>query len=277
MGRRAMNAKQRGFTLLELLVIAGLVSFGALILVPALARMPGNPKALLCRTNLKQLTAAWAMYASDHGGTLVASSSGVTGRPNWMTGLIDFSPANTSNYDVTRDITVSPLAGYLGQRWTLVKCPADLSAVVVGAVKKPRVRSVSMNHAFGQGEWLDGAYNPYQTVWRVYGKVAEVMVPARTFVFVDEHPQSINDAAFAVNCTGASQPSTARIIDFPASYHADGACGFSFADGRAETHKWLSNPMKPPVGSSDPLSLNVASPAAWVDLAWLAQNTTVRR
>ena len=54
---------------------------------------------------------------------------------------------------------------------------------------------------------------------------------------VDEHPDSINDAALANACTGADAPGTAQIIDFPANYH-NGACGFNFADGHAEIHHW---------------------------------------
>ena len=55
-------------------------------------------------------------------------------------------------------------------------------------------------------------------------------------IMVDEHPDSINDAAVANACTGADAPGTAQIIDFPANYH-NGACGFNFADGHAEIHK----------------------------------------
>jgi hypothetical protein len=142
--------------------------------------------------------------------------------------------------------------------------------VVIGGIRKPRVRSVSMSHTFGQGEWLD------YTVWRTYSKGADIMIPARTFLFIDEHPDSINDGSFANNCTGASQPSSTLIIDFPASYHENGGCGISFADGRAEIHRWLSPIMKPPV-SGGSIVLNIPAPGAWVDVAWLAQNTTVRK
>jgi prepilin-type processing-associated H-X9-DG protein len=52
-----------------------------------------------------------------------------------------------------------------------------------------------------------------------------------TFVFVDEHPDSINDGAFF------SPQSKSQFVDIPATYH-NRACGFSFADGHAEIHKW---------------------------------------
>jgi prepilin-type processing-associated H-X9-DG protein len=56
--------------------------------------------------------------------------------------------------------------------------------------------------------------------------------PSQAFVFLDEHPDSIDDGYFLV------------ILDqkevwgnLPANYH-NGACGFSFADGHAEIRKW---------------------------------------
>jgi prepilin-type N-terminal cleavage/methylation domain-containing protein len=267
----------RGFTLVELLTVIGVISLGVMMLAPALAATRPNAKTFLCRNNLKQLTAAWSMYAGDSNDRLVASSSGITGRPAWISGLIDYNPAHSANWDFNQDIARSPLWPYLQQTWTLLRCPADPSFVTVAGSRRSRVRSISMNHAFGQGEWLNGSYSPYQTVWRIYGQRAEVLRPAKTFLFIDEHPDSINDGSFAVACTGADQATTTKIIDFPASDHGNGACGMSFADGRSETHKWLSAIIKPPVGLSGDIVLNVPAPGAWVDVSWLAENTTVRR
>jgi prepilin-type processing-associated H-X9-DG protein len=70
-------------------------------------------------------------------------------------------------------------------------------------------------------------------VYQHYIKFSDMLTPgpAQTWVFVDEHPDSINDAGFF-------NPSTSSVItDTPATYH-NGACGFSFADGHAEIHKW---------------------------------------
>jgi prepilin-type processing-associated H-X9-DG protein len=57
--------------------------------------------------------------------------------------------------------------------------------------------------------------------------------PAETWVYLDEHPCSINDAGFF-------NPHAASWIDQPASYH-NGAAGFSFADGHSEIHKWIAS------------------------------------
>ena len=64
-----------------------------------------------------------------------------------------------------------------------------------------------------------------------------------TWLTLDEHPDSINDAFFVTD------PNVNNWQDIPASYH-NGACGFSFADGHAEVHKWLSAASKYPVDFS---------------------------
>jgi prepilin-type processing-associated H-X9-DG protein len=65
--------------------------------------------------------------------------------------------------------------------------------------------------------------------------------PAKTWLTLDEHPDSINDAFFVTD------PAVNNWQDIPASYH-NGAAGFSFADGHAEVKKWLSATSKYPVG-----------------------------
>jgi prepilin-type N-terminal cleavage/methylation domain-containing protein len=266
-----------GFTLLELLVVIAMIALGASILVPALARTRPNSQAFKCLDNLRQLTAAWSMYNGDYNNSLLTCENGISGRVNWCTGVLSFS-ATSLNWDVNQAIARSPLWSYTGSNAAAFKCPADQSAVSVNGVWKPRVRSYSMSQAFSTGTWLDKAPNPGQTVWRTYANGAQIVIPARTFLFVDEHPSSINDSAFANVCTGAQPtdpPSAAQIIDFPASAH-HGAGGFSFTDGHLEMHKWLGSTIKPPPSNSY-LALNVTAGDSWMDIQWLAQNTTVKR
>jgi hypothetical protein len=176
----------------------------------------------------------------------------------------------------------SPLWPYCGNARGIFKCPADQATVTVAGQKLPRVRSNSMSQAFGTGEWLDGGMNPSQTVWRTYDKLSSVVLPVKTFVFVDEHPDSINDAAFAVQCTG-NQPANGNagiIIDFPANFH-NRACGFAFSDGHAEIHKWrgpiISNAK---IDYTATMALNISfgnSSLDALDTHWMAENMSVRR
>src|SRR5207302_11464926 len=118
------------------------------------------------------------------------------------------------------------------------KCPADPSYVTIKGARQYRIRSMSMSQAMGgPGGWLPGDYNEAQKQWKVYYKTADFAAAgsSKLYVLLDEHPDSINAGGFA-NMMPKS-PATAKIIDFPASYH-NGAAGLSFADGHAEIKMW---------------------------------------
>jgi prepilin-type processing-associated H-X9-DG protein len=59
--------------------------------------------------------------------------------------------------------------------------------------------------------------------------------PVNLWVIIDENPDSVNDAAFAVRMD-PQWPATLW-QDGPATYHG-GGCGLSFADGHSEIKKW---------------------------------------
>lgn len=274
------------FTLIELLVVIAIIAILAAMLLPALAKAKCSGLAAQCMNNNKQLMLAWRMYSDDANDKLLASQDGVDPmpRPNWITGSMDFND-NPVNYDINNDITKSPLWSYTGKSAPIFKCPADKAVVPHAGGKLPRVRSNSMSQVFAKGEWLDGGLNAAQTVWRTYSKLSTIVQPVNTFVFVDEHPDSINDAAFATQCTGnqpGDAPAIARIIDFPSNWHC-GRCGFSFSDGHAVVHKWLGSTIRNAPITYDQSTyqsvrpLNVSAGDSWQDAHWMAENTTVKR
>jgi prepilin-type processing-associated H-X9-DG protein len=174
------------------------------------------------------------------------------------------------NWDINANMTNSPLWSYVGRTPAVFKCPADRAVVKSGGRILPRVRSNSMGQHFGNGGWLPAP--PFRT----YAKTTDMSDPGPSMVWVllDEHPDSINDAAFANQMVTQATLNNARIIDFPASYH-NGACGFSFADGHSEIKKWKDGRTIAPVRYTGTLALNVASPNNR-DVLWFAERTTSR-
>jgi len=264
-----------GFTLIELLVVISIIGILTAILLPAFGMVKKMAQSIACTSNLRSLMIAWRMYAEENDDKLVACQNGIEGRPNWFSGGLSFS-SDPVNWDIENNMTKSPLWPYVGKNPKVFKCPADKAK---SANNLPRVRSNSMSQVFGYGSWLDKTPNREQQVWRTYSKLSNIVNQGRTWVFVDEHPDSINDAAFANACTGASSPDTAQIIDFPANYH-NGACGLSFADGHAVIHKWVGSKIKnAPIyyGMGGDIQLNVIAEDSWEDVRWMAENTTARK
>lgn len=56
----------RGFTLIELLVVIAVVAILTAILLPVFARVRENGRKVTCASNMRQLTAAFLMYADDY-------------------------------------------------------------------------------------------------------------------------------------------------------------------------------------------------------------------
>lgn len=61
--------------------------------------------------------------------------------------------------------------------------------------------------------------------------------PVMVFVFLDEHPDSINDALFMT--IAGRDLSNAEWQDLPANQHYGCGANFSFADGHSEIKKWV--------------------------------------
>src|SRR4030095_15859899 len=64
------NVTGRGFTLVELLVVIGIIALMVGILLPVLAKAREKANATKCQANLRTLMQAFLMFAQDNKGSL---------------------------------------------------------------------------------------------------------------------------------------------------------------------------------------------------------------
>ena len=62
------GADRQAFTLLELLVVIGIIALLVALLIPAVSRAREKARDAQCRANLRQICAATLAYVADHDG-----------------------------------------------------------------------------------------------------------------------------------------------------------------------------------------------------------------
>ena len=291
--------RRQAFTLIELLVVIAIIAILAAMLLPVLSQAKGRAQGITCLNNGKQMMTAVLLYTSENNEFYPPNPDGGTTLPgyNWCAGQAGIGGADEFNPDLIKDPVHSLLIANLGGSISLFKCPADTrtgtyqgtNPSLIGQIV-PAARTMSMNNAVGtidpgfdetgpgpstthsgtpnlavNGPWLNNQDNHVRnSPWRTFGKATDTSRapgPSLLWVLVDEDVKSLNDAAL---CFGMEQ---AVWYDSPGSAH-NGGCGFAFADGHSETHRWMSRYEK------DSNGVAVDTPADYRDWLWMRERTS---
>ena len=161
---RVADAAPRGFTLVELLVVIGIIALLISILLPVLSKARAASNRVVCLSNLKQLYGGVLMYCNENHGwfpTCAAPSDGIVGgdvqvNDDWIW------------WEANRNLDDSAIAKYLGAGGEMLKkllrCPADTfdgrkteRAILPG--QGPYLYSYSFNEAVGRNsQYLNGSW-----------------------------------------------------------------------------------------------------------------------
>jgi hypothetical protein len=249
------------FTFLELITVLVVLTLVTFVLFPALAASHPNVQAARCLNNMRQLMAATVMFTHDNADFFPPNPDDGNTTPggNWVGGqaggwMPTIAAGGSAQAGDPASVTNSLLATYLGYDASVFQCPADprmcpYNGTNSASTGKPIkvVRSVSLNGGVGldprlgpgkkvNGPWLDGNHSHIaDTPYATFGKMSDFRTvrPSEIWTFVDDDPWTINDGCMSVI---AALPDAA---DYCSAVHGN-ATPFSFADGRAEIHKWKS-------------------------------------
>jgi prepilin-type N-terminal cleavage/methylation domain-containing protein/prepilin-type processing-associated H-X9-DG protein len=183
----------RAFSLIELLVVIAIIALLASLLLAVLSKARGSSQAALCRSNLKQLALACAIYASDNQECFPPPLR----RKPWVVAL-----------------------GSSGLQSKILACPADKSSAFPGTGLLVEPRSFIMN---GFTDWIktlagEDSYYAFRKGFLQTGlKESALQFPASTIIFGEK---ASNNALLYLDLF---KPNGLYLQDLSESRHGSGA------------------------------------------------------
>jgi len=275
---RRQQVSRAGFTLIELLVVIAIIAILASLLLPALASAKLKGQMVYCLNNHHQLSLACQLYSGDNHETLpynlgtseIKQTVAQAQYYNWSSSVLNWELDSDNTNSV--QLTEGGIGPYSSRNAKIYRCPSDsvVSDVQAAAGWTSRVRTTSMNAMVGDaGQFTTNGINLNNPYYQQFFRIPQIPKPTEIFIFIEEHPDSINDGYFL------NKPKSKRWMDLPASWHR-GSVNLTFADDHAETHKWLCPSTMPP-SRPDSAHLPFAPPVEELtDYNWLMDRTSVK-
>jgi prepilin-type processing-associated H-X9-DG protein/prepilin-type N-terminal cleavage/methylation domain-containing protein len=137
--------RREAFTLLELLVVIGLIAILAAFSLAALAKMKSIAQGANCANSLRQLGAATQFYLTDHEHVFFEYSQPAPGGRLWYFGFETTASLGAPEGSRQVDVTQSPLYPYVQNVGGVEVCPAFPYGQ---AVWKPKYVGASWGYGF---------------------------------------------------------------------------------------------------------------------------------
>ena len=276
--QRSGAAYAYAYTKLDLLVVIGTLTVLGGLSLPLLAKARERAQRNQCMSNLKQLAVAWQSYAAEHNGEVVPNHGMQETRfrrSNWVNNVLSWGvDADNTNLMLLAN---GKLAPYLGSDTRVYQCPTDhyLSLRQKQAGWTTRTRSVALNAFLGGSSVVLSGNNLEHEDYVHVQRNAEIARPSMTFLFLDEHPDRVDDGNFFMH--PGFELNLRHWHDIPGTGH-NGAGGVSFVDGHVELHDWGLGAINSRMTYADLLTaptFETAAEKAGAD--WLSQRTASQK
>jgi prepilin-type N-terminal cleavage/methylation domain-containing protein/prepilin-type processing-associated H-X9-DG protein len=177
------RGRSRAFTLIELLIVVGVMAILLALLLPSLAAARGQARRVKCACNLRQLVTALQMYANEHRSRMMPLAYTDTdllrgGPPVYWWGTSD-----VSGVDHTRGFTWPYLGSELRSDG-VYECPEQ-----PWGTYRPQGDAAAVTSTYGyNGYYLSPPHTPgwsFTIGLRPWLMAEQVREPARVFAFAD--------------------------------------------------------------------------------------------
>jgi prepilin-type N-terminal cleavage/methylation domain-containing protein/prepilin-type processing-associated H-X9-DG protein len=185
--------RRRGFSLIELLVVIGIIAMLISILLPAMNKAREQGRSVVCKSNLRQLYLALLNYSNENKGSLpLPSNIGETYPSNSPPGkpCAFFMQATPVLMDMTNGVLWDYIAPPGNVRFGIVNCPSDVGDIRPTGPSSagPRNFSYSFNDQLRGQIVTIGGLTIYKGI-----KITQIVRPADKVLIVEElYPNDTN-------------------------------------------------------------------------------------
>ncbi len=250
--------KRNGFTLIELLVVISIIALLMSILIPTLSLARESARQTYCVANMKQLALAYISYTTTSGDLIPngfvsnrTSSNPLneSHRSSWVEAPQDDNGnkvhGNATLKHRQNGIKKGQLYKY-AKEFKLYHCPSDYRFKKGATPQQQIYRTYVVPGALG-GD-LDGISRREKLYKNSYDKIitkfTRIKRPAEKYIFVEGASKGSDAQKNFEYGSWTIYPEKA--LSRGGWYHPIGAyhrrkASFSYADGHAESHKWIHN------------------------------------
>ena len=223
-----------GFTLVELLVVIGIIDLLISILLPALSRARDAAARIKCSSNLHQIGLAMIMYCGDNKGYFTAGARGTNLDPAdfiyWQQPYQTYATSAPWGPNMLRSLDNGALVKYMGGHFNANNwiCPVDDVNIRFQTPNPPKYPySYDMNFLLGSNlpAYDDGSALPY--IGNQPIKMTRITHSSSVIMMLEESPLTLDDGYMSLEGIGSSGTGTQTVN------------GYQVYPGGAG-HNWLS-------------------------------------